>query len=65
MYMSIHQTTLRLWVEEEISKINYHLDLGTVLPVVGRAKIELLESLIDDFNLHEVRGEEIVYHNEY
>lgn len=63
--MSINKTTLRLWVEEEITKIKFQLDLGTVLPVVGNAKVELLESLIDDFNLQVTQGEEIIYHNEY
>ncbi len=63
--MSINQTSLRLWVEGEIHKIKFQLDLGTVLPVVGRAKIELLESLTEDFNLHEVRDEELTYHNNF
>ena len=63
--MSINQTSLRLWVEGEIHKINFQLNLGTVLPVVGRAKIELLESLTEDFNLHEVRDEELTYHNNF
>ena len=63
--MSINKTGLRLWAEEEITRINYQLNLGTILPVVGRAKIELLESLIDDFNLQEVHGEELVYHNDF
>lgn len=61
--MSINQTSLRLWAEEKVDRINYQLNLGTILPVVGRAKIELLESLIDDFNLQEVHDEELVYHN--
>ena len=61
--MSINQTSLRLWAEEKVDRINYQLNLGTILPVVGRAKIELLESLVDDFNLQEVHDEELVYHN--
>ena len=63
--MSINQTSLRLWVEEKVDRINYQLNLGTILPVVGQAKIELLVSLIDDFNLHEVQDEVLVYHNNY
>ena len=63
--MSINKTTLRLWAEEEILKISHQINFGTVHPLTGTAKIEILESLIEDFNLHEVRGEEIVYHNEY
>ena len=63
--MSINKTTLRLWVEGEIHKIKFQLDLGTVLPVVGRAKIELLENLTEDFNLHEQLDEELTYHNDY
>ena len=65
IHMSINQTSLRLWVEGEIHKIKFQLDLGTVLPVVGKAKIELLESLTEDFNLHEVRDEELTYHNNF
>lgn len=63
--MSINQTSLRLWAEEKVRRTNYQLNLGTVLPVVGRAEVELLESLIDDFNLHEIQDEELIYHNEY
>jgi hypothetical protein len=63
--MSINQTTLRLWVDEEIGKILHQLNLGTVLPVVGVAQIKLLETLADDFNLEEVQDEEIIYHNQY
>jgi hypothetical protein len=63
--MSINQTTLRLWVDEEIGKILHQLNLGTVLPVVGVAQIKLLETLADDFNLEEVQDEEIIYHNNY
>ena len=61
----INKTTLRLWVEGEIHKINFQLNLGMVLPVVGRAKIELLESLTDDFNLQETHNEELTYHNNF
>jgi hypothetical protein len=42
---------LKLWIENEISKINYQIELGGILPVVGKAKIELLETMVDDFNL--------------
>ena len=63
--MSINQTSLRLWVEGEIHKIKFQLELGTILPVVGRAKINLLESLVEDFNLHEIPDEELTYHKNF
>ena len=63
--MSINRTTLRLWAEEEILKISHQINFGTVHPLTGTAKIETLESLIEDFNLHEVQDEEIIYHNNY
>jgi hypothetical protein len=63
--MSINQTSLRLWAEGEIHKIKFQLELGTLLPVVGRSKIELLENLVEDFNLHEVQDEELTYHNNF
>ena len=63
--MSINRTTLRLWAEEEILKISHQINFGTVHPLTGTAKIETLESLIEDFNLHEVPDEEIIYHNNY
>jgi hypothetical protein len=63
--MSINKTTLRLWVEGEINKINFQLELGTVLPIVGRAKIRLLENLTEDFNLQEVIDEELTYHRNF
>jgi hypothetical protein len=63
--MSINQTSLRLWVEGEIHKIKFQLELGTILPVVGRAKIRLLENLTEDFNLQEVIDEELTYHRNY
>lgn len=63
--MSIHKTTLRLWAEEEISRISHQINFGTLHPMAGTAKIEQLESLINDFNLQEIPDEELIYHNEY
>ena len=54
---------VKLWVQNEISKINYKKDMGFILPVVADAKIDLLERFYDDFNLDSVNIE-IQYHAE-
>lgn len=59
--MSIDKTILRLWVEREIRKVNYQLELGTVLPAVGRSKIQLLQSLTNEFSLVKEPDEEITF----
>ena len=54
---------VKLWVQNEISKINYKKNMGFILPVVADAKIDLLERFYDDFNLDSVNIE-IQYHAE-
>ena len=54
---------VKLWVQNEISKINYKKEMGFILPVVADAKIDLLERFYDDFNLDSVNIE-IQYHAE-
>jgi len=54
---------VKLWVQDQISKINYKKEMGFVLPVVADAKIELLRDFYDDFNLESVNIE-IEYHDE-
>ncbi len=54
---------VKLWIKNEISKINYKKDMGFILPVVADAKIDLLERFYDDFNLDSVNIE-IQYHAE-
>ena len=52
---------VKLWIKDQISKIQRKIDMGYILPVVGNAKIELLQDFYDDFNLESVNIE-IEYH---
>ena len=53
---------VKLWIKDQISKIQLKMDMGFILPVVGKAKIELLRDFYDDFNLESVNIE-IDYHD--
>jgi hypothetical protein len=52
---------VKLWVQDQISKINYHKQMGMVLPVVADAKIELLRDFYNTFDLDKVTFK-ITYH---
>jgi hypothetical protein len=54
---------VKLWVLDQIKKIQHKKNIGFVLPVVADAKIELLRDFYDDFNLDSVNFE-IEYHAE-
>ena len=45
---------VKIWVQSEISKIQYKKEMGFILPVVADAKIELLRDFYDTFNLDSV-----------
>jgi len=55
---------VKLWIEDQISKIQRKKDIGFILPVVADAKIELLRDFYDDFNLESVNIE-IDYHGQF
>jgi hypothetical protein len=52
---------VKLWVQDQISKINYKKHMGLVLPVVADAKIELLRDFYETFNLEHVTFK-VTYH---
>ena len=54
---------VKLWIKDQISKIQRKIDSGYILPWVCRAKIEILEDFYDDCNLDSVKIE-IEYHDE-
>ncbi len=54
---------LKLWVQDQITKINYKKQMGVVLPVVADAKIELLRDLYDIFDLDKITFD-LTYHNQ-
>ena len=53
---------VKLWIQDQITKIQRKMDRGDLLTWVGRAKIEILEDFYDDFNLESVNIE-IDYHD--
>lgn len=59
----MNEQMVKLWIQDQITKINYKKNMGFILPVVADAKIELLEGFYDDFNLDSVNIE-IEYHAE-
>ena len=54
---------VKLWVLDQIKKIQQKMDSGFLLPWVGRAKIEILQDFYEDFNMDSVNIE-IEYHAE-
>ena len=42
---------VKLWIQDQISKINYKKNMGFILPVVADAKIEILEDFYETFKL--------------
>ena len=54
---------VKLWVLDQIDKIQRKMDSGFLLPWVGRAKIEILQDFYEDFNMDSVNIE-IEYHAE-
>jgi hypothetical protein len=52
---------VKLWVLDQIKKIQHKKDIGFILPVVADAKIELLRDFYDDFNLESVNFK-VTYH---
>ena len=54
---------VKLWIQDQISKIKYRKEMGMILPVVADAKIELLRDFYDTFNLDQVTIK-VTYHAE-
>ena len=54
---------VKLWIKDQITKIQRKMDRGDLLTWVGRAKIEVLQDFYDTFDLDNVNIE-IQYHDE-
>jgi hypothetical protein len=52
---------IKLWVTDQISKIQQKKDKGLILYISADAKIDILEKFYDDFNLDSINIE-IEYH---
>ena len=59
--MKLNDQMVKLWVTDQISKIQQKKDKGLILYISADAKIDILEKFYDDFNLDSVNIE-IEYH---
>ena len=53
---------VKLWIKDQISKIQQKKDKGLILYIAADAKIDILEKFYEDFNLDSVNIE-IEYHD--
>ena len=59
--MILNDQIVKLWVTDQISKIQQKKDKGLILYISADAKIDILEKFYDEFNLDSVNIE-IEYH---
>jgi hypothetical protein len=60
--MILNDQIVKLWVTDQISKIQRKKDNGLILYISADAKIDILEKFYEDFNLDSVNIE-IEYHD--
>jgi hypothetical protein len=59
--MILNDQMVKLWITDQISKIQRKKDMGLILYITADAKIDILEKFYDDFNLDSINIE-IEYH---
>ena len=52
---------VKIWVINQIMTLKQQIQLGTVLEVVGKAKIRQLEDFYDLFNMDDISLEDVNY----
>ena len=52
---------VKLWIKDQISKINYKKEMGFIPSEISDAKIEILRDFYDTFNLDQVTTK-VIYH---
>ena len=55
--MILNDQMVKLWVTDQISKIQRKKDMGLILYISADAKIDILEKFYEDFNLDSVNIE--------
>jgi len=60
--MKLNDQMVKLWVQDQISKINYKKEMGLILYISADAKIDILRDFYETFNLDSVNIE-IEYHD--
>ncbi len=59
----MHKTLVKIWIDQKKSSINWKMNMGLINVSSATDQIQLLDELIDDFNLEEVT-EDQDYHLE-
>jgi len=59
--MKLNDQMVKLWIKDQISKIQRKKEMGLILYISADAKIDILEKFYDEFNLDSVNIE-IEYH---
>ena len=59
--MILNDQMVKLWIKDQISKIQQKKEMGLILYISADAKIDILEKFYDEFNLDSVNIE-IEYH---
>jgi hypothetical protein len=52
---------VKLWIKDQISKINYKKEMGFIPSEIADAKIEILRDFYETFNLDQVTTK-VIYH---
>jgi hypothetical protein len=60
--MKLNDQMIKLWVTDQISKIQQKKDKGLILYIAADAKIDILEKFYEDFDLDKITIE-IEYHD--
>lgn len=50
----MHKTLVKIWINQKKSSINWKMNMGLINVNSATDQIQLLDELIDDFNLEEV-----------
>jgi len=50
----MHKTLVKIWIDQKKSSINWKMNMGLINVNSATDQIQLLDELIDDFNLDEV-----------
>jgi len=61
--MILNDQMVKLWITDQISKIQRKKDMGLILYISADAKIDILEKFYEDFKLDEVTIK-VTYHEE-
>jgi hypothetical protein len=52
---------VKLWIKDQISKINYKKEMGFIPSEIADAKVEILRDFYETFNLDQVTTK-VIYH---